>query len=274
MIRIVLVTMLVFAGTAFADAVKDQAKRDVAAGIAAQAAGDYAAAIALYQKAYDAVPHPELQFNLGQAYRLKGDDPEAALACYRRYLAVEPRGRLAAEAARRIAELEPIAAAHAAEQARRADAARATAEAATIAKARADREAAAKPRRVEPRPVARIEPTSPWTTRRKLAVVSGGLGLAMIAAGGVLGHSARGLERDAFDRCPDPATPCTGAAVAQREIDRAGERAVLANVAFGAGATAVIGGAILWWVGRPAERVTITPTVSSSFTGASLCIGF
>src|SRR5262249_4158138 len=84
---------------------KDQAKRDVKAGLAAQAAGKYDDAIALYKKAYDAVPHPELLFDLGQAYRLKGDF-ESALVYYRRYLAVAPNGRGAKDAIKWVAQLD------------------------------------------------------------------------------------------------------------------------------------------------------------------------
>ena len=46
---------------------KKLAKQYVDAGLAAQAAGDYDQAVALYQKAYDQVPHPLMFFNIGQA---------------------------------------------------------------------------------------------------------------------------------------------------------------------------------------------------------------
>jgi hypothetical protein len=92
------------AAPARGDELTDQAKRDVAAGLAAQSAGNYDEAIALYKKAFDAIPHPEILFDLGQAYRLKGD-AETALGYYRRYLAVAPSGRVARDARRWIAEL-------------------------------------------------------------------------------------------------------------------------------------------------------------------------
>jgi hypothetical protein len=97
---------------------KEQAKKAVAAGLEAQSAGRYDEAIGFYRQAYDAVPHPELLFNLAQAYRLKGD-PETALGMYQRYLAIEPKGRVAADARRWVAELEKSVAQ------RRADAAKA-----------------------------------------------------------------------------------------------------------------------------------------------------
>lgn len=102
--RLIVVLLLVGSVAARADDLKDQARRDVSAGLAAQSAGRYDEAIALYKKAYAAIPHPEILFDLGQAYRLKGD-AEAALDYYRRYLAAEPGGRAAGDANRWVAEL-------------------------------------------------------------------------------------------------------------------------------------------------------------------------
>lgn len=102
--RLIAVLLLLGSLAARADDLKDQAKRDVSAGLTAQSAGRYDEAIALYKKAYAAIPHPELLFNLGQAYRLKGD-VETALEYYRRYLAAEPSGRVAGDANRWVSEL-------------------------------------------------------------------------------------------------------------------------------------------------------------------------
>lgn len=59
--------------------------------IAAEGAKDYATAIALYRQAYQLVPHPLLQFNIGQAYMLAGNRSEAE-KFFRRYLARDPDG--------------------------------------------------------------------------------------------------------------------------------------------------------------------------------------
>ncbi|HEY0993098.1 MAG TPA: tetratricopeptide repeat protein, partial [Kofleriaceae bacterium] len=93
--------------SAGADTLKEQAKKAVVAGLEAQSAGRYDEAIAYYRKAYDAVPHAEILFNLAQAYRLKGD-AETALGLYQRYLLVEPRGRVAADARKWVAALERV----------------------------------------------------------------------------------------------------------------------------------------------------------------------
>src|SRR2546421_3189699 len=104
-ILLAVAVIMAIAVPARADEIKEQAKRDVAAGLAAQQDGKYDDAIALYKKAYDAVPHPEILFDLGQAYRLKGDTA-TAIGYYRRYLSVEPNGRVAKDAERYMAQLE------------------------------------------------------------------------------------------------------------------------------------------------------------------------
>src|ERR1044071_6487168 len=102
--KLIVVLLLLGSLAARADDLKDQARRDVSAGIAAQSGGHYDEAIALYKKAYAAIPHPEILFNLGQADRLEGD-AETALDYYRRYLAAEPNGRAAGDANRWVTEL-------------------------------------------------------------------------------------------------------------------------------------------------------------------------
>jgi tetratricopeptide (TPR) repeat protein len=62
-----------------------------ARGRAYHAVGDYDGAIASFTAANLVVPSPELLFNLGQAYRLKGDCDNAA-TMYRRFLASHPDG--------------------------------------------------------------------------------------------------------------------------------------------------------------------------------------
>jgi tetratricopeptide (TPR) repeat protein len=76
------------------DETKARARAFVEAGLAAHGRGAYDEAIALYEQAYDLLPHPALFFNMGQAHRLAGRTAEA-LAMYRRYLAEVPVGPLA-----------------------------------------------------------------------------------------------------------------------------------------------------------------------------------
>src|SRR5262245_8903357 len=86
-------------------AVKAQAKQYVTQGLAAQDAGDYDGAIALYWKAYQLAPHPVLLFNLAQAHRLAGRIDQA-LSLYQKYLEEDPKGPQASTAREILAELK------------------------------------------------------------------------------------------------------------------------------------------------------------------------
>ncbi len=70
---------------------REAARKLVNEGIAAQDAGSYDKAIALYMRAFALDPHPWLLFNVGQAHRLAGC-LERATSFYERYLALEPSG--------------------------------------------------------------------------------------------------------------------------------------------------------------------------------------
>lgn len=71
------------------------------AGEALYSSGDYRGSIDHYQKAYQLAPLPLLLFDLAQAHRQLGERSEA-LKLYRQYLAADPTGRGAAEAAQHI----------------------------------------------------------------------------------------------------------------------------------------------------------------------------
>ena len=58
-------------------------------------------AIEEYKKAYDLLPLPAFQFNIAQAYRLKGDKKQA-LEHYRMYLELDPNGKASDEARRHV----------------------------------------------------------------------------------------------------------------------------------------------------------------------------
>lgn len=100
-------------------------------------------------------------------------------------------------------------------------------------------------------------PPGPFTPRRKLAVGIGVAGVLAIAAGGALGWTAKGLQEDYQTLCPSD--PCDDADAANAVGARAETRALYANVAFGVGAAAIIGAAVLWLTGAPAAA-TIVPT--------------
>jgi len=88
------------AGAAHADAFKSEYDK----GAAAFAAGDYAGALASFEKAYKIKPHPLCLFNMGQAHR-KMEHIDEAIAAYEKYLATKPAPDLKAETEGYLAEL-------------------------------------------------------------------------------------------------------------------------------------------------------------------------
>lgn len=74
------------------------------------AAGRYADALSKYQEAHRLFPMPAFIFNMAQCQRLL-EQPEEALALYRRYLEEEPKARNRKTVEGFISELEPAVAA-------------------------------------------------------------------------------------------------------------------------------------------------------------------
>jgi tetratricopeptide (TPR) repeat protein len=76
---------------------RQQAKEHTQLGSKYQKLGEFEKAIAEYKAAYELVPHPQLLYNLGQAYRLKGDR-EQALEAYETFVSIETTGAAAEKA--------------------------------------------------------------------------------------------------------------------------------------------------------------------------------
>lgn len=87
------------------DATRDVARQYVDDGLAAQSRGDYDAAVALYTKAYEIIPHPVLLFDIAQAHRLAGHFEQAEVF-YQRFLATGPSGPEAQLARDLLAEMQ------------------------------------------------------------------------------------------------------------------------------------------------------------------------
>ena len=99
-----------------------------------------------------------------------------------------------------------------------------------------------------------VPSTRRFTTKRKVALGVAGASVIGVIAGVVLGEGAKGKQHDAFNLCPDPATPCAQADQADALIQSGHSRAVAANIAFGIGAVAAIGAGLLWFTGSPVDR--------------------
>src|SRR5687767_8586172 len=101
---LVLIGLLVVAGTAAAQAPSDQARAAYERGDALFLAGKYEDALIELTRAYELSKAPELLFNIAQAQRLGGHCREAVVA-YETYLQRAPKGRRRADAQGFLKEL-------------------------------------------------------------------------------------------------------------------------------------------------------------------------
>ncbi|HEY5952332.1 MAG TPA: hypothetical protein VIV40_42835 [Kofleriaceae bacterium] len=103
---------------------------------------------------------------------------------------------------------------------------------------------------------------SAWTTKRIVAIGLGAVAVASLGTGIAVGITAKNKQSEAHRLCPDPAVPCADAE-RSNELVRSGHRlATGANVMFGVATAAVLGGAVLWFMGAPASHdgVALAPT--------------
>lgn len=276
---------------AVSPAKKKLAKQYVQAGLAAQEAKDYDAALVFYGKAYEAVPHPILIFNMAQAQRLAGRLTEA-LKLYEQYLDLDPKGpqaqtarelvtalkaQLAAQEQQRIeaeAKARQAEEMRAAEESRKAEEMRAAEE--VLKAEEAQKAGAAKPLQAP----STSQPSSSTTAKLELsrspspapATPSRGRGLrlaGLITAGaGVVGLGAGVAFQlragSLSDELSKPGAPYDRGKINDGE---SAERNM--TLAYAAGGVLVVGGAALYLLGRRAgsERLAVSPTVSSQGGG-------
>lgn len=215
--------------------------------------GEYADAIALWQRAYDLTHAPGLLFNLGQAHRLKGDCTKA-LELYDAYLRAEPDASDRDQVNQAIGickqievdrvEHERQAAAEAERRAREREAARAAEAEARLARVR---EAVARDR-----------------ARRRVGLIGIEVGVVVAAIGGGFGYEA--------DHYAGVVAHHTGEwdAAAQRAQDLGRrDNAIGAGLLIG-GAAIVATGVTLWVIGSREHRVEAAVTVSA--TGGGLVV--
>jgi tetratricopeptide (TPR) repeat protein len=279
--RLAILVLFFAIAPAYADDRKEHAKRAVNAGLAAQAAGRYDEAIADYKEAYDIVPHPELLFDLGQAYRLK-DAAEIAVEYYDRYLAVEPDGRVAKDARRWIAELAPVVQARKAERLHRmnvqTDAQIEEALSAEHQRALAKTRAQDVARHAQAMRDAELDDSRyeqhGTSHRGTYAAVLATLGGGAAVTGLVFGQLARSKQAEARDICPGGV--CANAGDAARANSLLAQSRSRGNVSTGfmiGGASALVLSGIVWWTrgeNGHATRTAIAPLVTDSQVGMVL----
>ncbi|HEX7841189.1 MAG TPA: PEGA domain-containing protein [Kofleriaceae bacterium] len=108
-----------------------------------------------------------------------------------------------------------------------------------------------------------LPPPSRFTDRRKIALGVGGVGLAALAGGVVLGLQSRQLDHDTYALCPSTSAPCPDARNADDLNRRARSRALQANIVYGVAGGAAIAAAVLWLTGAPESRVAVTPQLGA-----------
>jgi hypothetical protein len=127
-------------------------------------------------------------------------------------------------------------------------------------------------------------PGGGWTTMRTVGVVTGGVGIAGVAAGAVFGLLASSAWNNAQSECPgNTLATCPNHAGAVNDHSTTVTDATISTVGFIAGGALVAGGVTLFVLGaspspeaaQPATgRVIVTPVFGPSVAGLSLAGGF
>jgi tetratricopeptide (TPR) repeat protein len=98
-----------------------------------------------------------------------------------------------------------------------------------------------------PRVAARAEAAPGMPAGRKLALASGGVSVAVLSTGVILGLRAQSRWDEALTHCSDQVCDPTGIELG----DQARRLGLAANVSFVAGGIAAVAGAYLWFTARP-----------------------
>jgi hypothetical protein len=213
-------------------------------------AGDHAAAIALYTKAYVEEQDPQLLPILASEYR-KAGMPEDALGSFCQYLAEQPKGPQAPYAATQVIAIRR-------ERGQRVS--------------NTDVCAVPQPVRIDTVTPRKAKPNM---SKRELAgIASAAAGVAGLFAGVYYGVEARSISSDITNHAPGEAWPAD-----IQDLEERGQRAErLQNTFLLLGSAALVTGGILYFTGRSdrmsSEQSVVTPTVSPGGVGISFARGF
>jgi tetratricopeptide (TPR) repeat protein len=220
--------------------------------------GKYDEAIVEYEAAYQLAPIPDLLFNLGQVYRLKGENAKAVDA-YERYLQAAPEGPGASDAREFLAEL----------RARNAPDPQPVEQPAVDDRPPPIRpaiEPVREPPIDDPAPLADVDEPRPGGGLRIAGIVTGSVGVVGIALGVKFGLDARAASDD-ISGVRDTWT------LALDERIREGERAQRNMwISYALGGAALATGGVLYWLGVSAAGDSAVAVIPSP-GGASLVVG-
>lgn len=220
-------------------------------------AGQFQAAIPLFQEAFDLVHDPVYLFNIGQSYR-KILDCEKASDFYAKYLAAatDADAKQRDKVAGWVRELQPC-----------------------VDQRQKDREAVERAEEQErARQAAELQRrTAPPSTRevdrgrtlRISGLVLGGGGVVGLGVGTAFALRGRGLRNELRDAC---AVTCDWTDPAVRDKDSAGQRAntISAIGWIGGGAFVLAGAALYLWGKTKTETITVSPSATGATVSARL----
>lgn len=235
---IVAAAILLPGSVAHADDAAMAHARDVAArGQAHYDRGEYEEAIIFFREAYEVAQTPGLLYNLGQAYRLKGDCVQAA-TMYRHYLLVSGSSRYHTMVERHLASLDPC---------------------------------------VRERlggDVLTAVPSEPGRTSKRAGLVIGGAGLAVAGVGTVIALDAmrandeREIARIADDkRGKDDDDPLAQPGRSNRDV-------TVATALIAGGLVATAAGATLYYLGWRDEKRAAVLSVAPVSKGATASLAW
>ncbi len=235
--------------------------------------GDFAGAVALYQKAYAAAPAGAILFNIANIYDKKLRDKENAVEYYRRYLAsTDTEAELVRRANDRMSALK------------------------------LEIEAAKAPTPKQPEPTSTTTPKTndgPATTppsaeqstsvainsnqgsgMRAAGIVVGSVGIVLLGVGTAFGFVAKSKNDDSNAQCSGSACTARGLEL----TDSARSAATVSTITFVVGGAAVAGGILLYVLAprgssstsasRTRDRLRVTPVFSAAGAGLSVGGGF
>jgi len=246
--------LVLVAAPARAETDVEKARAHFRTGQAHFQAGRYDEAIVEYQAAYELARRPELLFNIGSAYRKKAEvthaaaDKRAAVDYYRRYLGADPAAKAATDATAYINSLER-----------------------ELEEEAPPPVPAPAPVPVpEPAPAPPVTPPAPAPPSetdagrgyRIAGLVAGGVGVALAATGVVFSLKAKSAS--------DELAGLQGGQTWNQELYDSGQAAQRnATICYVAGAAALAGGAVLYFiVGKPAP-VTVQATAGGATVGVA-----
>jgi tetratricopeptide (TPR) repeat protein len=224
---------------------KQQVQDLVKQAIAKSQAGDHAAAIELYQKAYATTPLPTLLSNIGAEYQL-ATKPVEALKYFCMYLEKDPAGPLASYATGQAKLLQ-------------SQLTGAPVEEANVCKAPVTAPPPPPPDKHEPVVVAPSGPADPGKGLKTTGLVVGGVGVLSLGLGIYFGIQAKKISDDITEN----GEMWRNDIIAYQDK---GQRDEYLQITFLiVGAAAVTGGALLYMKGRnktkASESMTVTPSM-------------